>query len=289
MSRFSKLEWEPEKSSSEKKLGDVLPIESGETETKQEGEIYDYYFYLKKAEQLFYKGDYRNSLRQYSRALQMENSQIEPWIGQVLCLIYLNQLREADLWIARGLELFPENSLILSLRGLVYAINGMMKRAISTSDYALTLKSGNNPLIWVIRGEILLLADNKNSVFCFEKAIEITNKADWQTPMLIGMIYYKNKYYTQASQFFQKACSINLSHYYLWYCLGNSYKKLGFIQKSIEAFKRSVELKQDFKEGNTALHSITHTSIIKHILILPLLPFRIIKNYFVGKKINKHH
>lgn len=288
MGRFSKLEWEPDKKKS-KKDSKILPqnVKSKDEESfAEDNEVYDYYHYVKRAEDFFYVGEFKKSLRDYSRALQMDNSQIDPWTGQVMCLISMNQTKEADLWIARGLELFPDHPNLLSLRGLVYAQKGMLKRAIATSDYALTVKSVTTPLIWILRGEILLLADSKNASFCFDKALELANQADWQTPMLIGIICYRNKYYTQASQFFQKACSINLSHYYLWYHLGLSYQQLGFTQKAIEAYKRSLEIKQDFKEGANALYHITHKSILKSLYSLPLLPFRLIKKFFISHKIN---
>lgn len=287
MGRFSKLEWEPDKNS---KIPDPLlkPDEKkdliSDTGKEEDAEIYDYYFYLKKAENFFFTGDFKNSLRQYSRALQMDNSQIDPWVGQVFCLIFLKQLQEADLWISRGLELFPDHPQMLSLRGVIYAHKGMVKRGISTSDFAMTLKTGITPIVWIIRGEILLLGDNKNASFCFEKAIEISNQTDWQTPTMIGMIYYRNKCYTIASHYFQTACSRNLAHYYLWHLLGMSYKKLGIDTKAIEAFKRALELKPDYRESTDAIRSIMTYPVFNKIFLFPFRPFILLAKLVFKKK-----
>ena len=283
MGRFSKLEWESGDKSKKETLEEKETLLS---QAPEEAEIYDYHYYIHKAGNFYYTGEFKNALRQYSRALQFDNSQRDPWIGQIQCLISLNQMKEADLWISRGLEVFPEDPLILSLRGVIYAYRGMIKRAIATSDYALTKKRAADPLIWIARGEILLMADNDNASHCFEKALEMINKDDWENLMLIGLVFFRKKQYSQASKYFQNACLINISNFYLWYYLGLTYEKLGFAQKAIDAYQRSIENNQRFRESSIALYRITHTSILKKIILLPFLPIKIIMKVFAQKKIN---
>ena len=209
MGRFSKLERETQdalarqKALKEKKRPQATPEV-----------VYDAPHYIAEADDAFFTGDYKKALQLYSRAIQIDNSRHEPWVGQIYCLIEMNQLKEADLWTGRALEMFPEDSALLSLRAITYAHRGMIKRALGTSDYA--LERGADIHTWIARGQVLLLAENKNATFCFSKAMELTTPGDWKTPMRIGNIYFKKKLYSQALNYFKKACEINVTNHYLY-------------------------------------------------------------------------
>lgn len=226
-------------------------------------ERYDAPYYIKLADQYFFYGEFAKALRFYSRALQLDNALTYPWIVQIYCLLEMGQVREASIWVMRALELFPEDSSIIALQAIVFAYKGMLNRALGASDFSMS--KGSSVFTWLARGEILLMAENKTAHFCFEKAMELAPKDDWQTPMRIGLIYFKHKQYSFALDFFRRAVQYNVTNYYLWYHIGRSYYYLGFNQKAIESFQRSLEHNPDFRPGKIALSKATRTSIFARI------------------------
>lgn len=139
---------------------------------------YDQGHYLAEADRLFYSGEYQKALRSYSRAMEVDHAAIEPWKGQILCLIKLKQTREATMWALRAIELFPEAPELVNLQGLTLALSGASQRAISCSDFAMSLPDGGTAFTWLIRAEILARADNPNAAYCYEKVKDLRNPAD---------------------------------------------------------------------------------------------------------------
>ncbi|MBM3334595.1 hypothetical protein FJY63_08025, partial [Candidatus Sumerlaeota bacterium] len=202
-------------------------------------------------DKFYFTGRWDKALRMYSRALQVDSTQCYPWVGQVLALLAMNQVKEADLWVGRAIEFFPDDASLLSLRALVYAHKGMLNRAIGASDYALT--RGGSPHAWIARGEVLLLAKNKNAPFCFEKALETAGAENWKVPMHIGLIYYRYRTYSSALSYFRRACAIETGNFYLWYHLGLCFDRFAFKNEAIEALNRALEINPDFREAERAL------------------------------------
>jgi tetratricopeptide (TPR) repeat protein len=257
MGRFSKLERTDG-------TGEPEPVAKPGVPPGSKGpplESFDYPTALQRAEDHFYKGEYEKALRFYSRALQTENSQPAPWIGQLICLVQMKQIKEADLWLQRGLELFPEDASLLSLRAVVLARKGMTKRGIGTSDYAMT-RGGSTPLPWIARGEVLTLAESKNAGFCFEKAMEAAAADDWKTPFLIGLFHFDQGIWATALEYLQKAASRGAGTYWLWYLLGVCYARLSFKQEAVDALRQSLALNAGYPPAQEMLRKVTHRPLL---------------------------
>lgn len=224
-------------------------------------ESYDYPTAMQRADEHFYRGEFEKALRFYSRALQTENAQPTPWIGQIICLLQMKQMKEADLWVQRALELFPEDSSLVSLRAVVMARNGMVKRAVGTSDYAMT-RGGSTPLAWIARGEVLTLAESKNAGFCFEKAMETALPDDWKTPFLIGLVLHDQGVWASSLEYLQKAAARGAGNHWLWYLLGMCYLRLAFRQEAIDALRQSMALNPNYPPAQDAYHRVTHRNMI---------------------------
>ncbi len=255
MGRFSKLETgKPDGAGAPKPASPPSP--TGPLETVS----YDYGYYVEQADRLFFTGQYAQALRLYSRALQTDNAQVYPWIGQVFSLLAMDQVKEADLWVTRAIEAFPNDATLLSLRALIFALRGMLNRAIGASDYAMT--RGATAYSWLARGRILLEARNTNAPFCFDKALELAGNDDWKTAMHIGLIYFRHRMYSSALAHFRRACAIEMGNYFLWYHLGRCYHYLAFTEEAVQAFHRALELNPDFHEAERALHQAKRSNFL---------------------------
>ncbi len=226
--------------------------------------IYDHGYYAAEADRLFFAGEFEKALRVYSRAIQADHAQIGPWLGQVLCLVEMKQTKEALIWVKRGLELFPEEARMISLQGVAYAQQGMLQRGIGCSDYALQITAAD-PMVWLLRGQILTLADNRNAQACFDKAMETRRPGEWQVPMMAGMFLLERRKWTQAAEFLRKAVAENTGLDHLWVLLGKANEQLGVTQAALDAYQAALDLNPSNQQAQNSVARLSRTPLLVRV------------------------
>lgn len=207
---------------------------------------------MHQADVAFYEGHFPQALRLYSRALQEETRYPEPWIGQLLSLLLQNQTREAAVWSKRAAEAFPTHPTILSVQGLVMAMQGMTKRGLGASDYAMSLEQPS-ALCWLARGWLLLEADNENWRVCMSKAADLAGPYDWRVRQIAGLVLERHRKFVCAREYYEAATAEQASCAFLWYRLGLVYSRLGMVLKAVEAQKHALEIRPNFAQAERAL------------------------------------
>ena len=220
--------------------------------------------FIEEAEKAFFTGNYRDALRHYSRALQEDNAQVYPWIGQVSALLELKQYREAEIWSTRGLEQFPENASLLSQRARVLAATGNMKRAIGVSDYALSL--GGNEWTWLARGEVLLHARDGNALSCLEKAVELAGPEDWRVPLLCGLCFMRHRQWSNAEAFLQMATVRNPRNAFAWTEYSRALMELNHTDRARDAIDRARQLAPTLKGVMDLEHRLYNRSVFSRVM-----------------------
>lgn len=264
MGRFSKLETNGSASTAEESSGSLQPVSQTAKAAAPEVE-YDSSHYLSEGDGLFYRGQYQKALRLYSRAIQADHSLVEPWVGQVLCLIEMKQLGEAMVWVKRALELFPEDARIVSLEAVVYAYRGMVQRGLGASDYAIKIDA-SDPLVWFLRAQILCMADNRNYQFCLDKAMEMRHPEDWKLPMLVGQFMLRQKRWAQAVENLKMAVAANARNPFAWRMLGQAYEKMALTQAALDAYHQAEELDTTGLEARSAIQRLTTTPLLVRLI-----------------------
>lgn len=262
MGRFQKLE---KTGSSSSQPAQPIPhgmvLASGEHATAQAS---DYPEAVAVADDAFYRGDYKAALRHYSRAFQAESTQVYPWIGQLNALLFLKQFKEAEVWSNRALDLFPEDPTLLSQRARVLAHNGNMKRALGTSDYAVS--KGATDWAWIARAEVLLLARNPNAKYCFDKAIEMAGPGDWKVPFMAGLMCMERQNYAAAVDFLNTAAERNMRHAHIWENLAVALTKLNFTERARDAARRAQELDPQRRGAERLRTEVESRGVVERIL-----------------------
>ena len=218
---------------------------------------YDQGHYLAEGDRLFYTGEFQKSIRAYSRAMQVDHSTVEPWIGQVLALIRLKQSREAAMWAMRAMELFPEEPRLASLQGLTLALSGSRQRAIACSDFAMSRPGGGSAFTWAVRGQILSHSENSNAGFCFQKVMETRDPADWKILAQVGGFLLSEKKWAKALEFLSPAVQMNPSNPWLWKQVGIANEHLGFTQPAMEAYGAALEINRNDREASEHIKRLT--------------------------------
>lgn len=249
ISRFSKLETNETMSDTERDTSHLLSeritapdLSQPDRESDGGAEPVSFDGVMRTAETHFLTGEWKLALRYYSRALQMDNSQVDPWVHQVLALLFMEQMREADVWARRALECFPEDPTVISIQGLVSTLMGMKKRGLGSSDFAMG-QGRMNPFIWLARGWMLLESNNRNWEGCFDKVFEMGAEVDWRHFMMMGQVLSRYKKWPRALQCYQKATEGQTSNFFLWQQLGCCYEKLGLSRQAMEAFQHAQSLR----------------------------------------------
>ena len=196
---------------------------------------------MERGDQAFYNRNFKVAMRWYSRAIDRDSTAIDCWVALIRALLFKGDLREAGTWINRGLTLTPSSPPLLAMRAVLYAQKGMLRQALNNSDRVLE-DAGQEPIAHMARGEVLLLADNKNADFCFEQCLKLVPSTDWRTPLVIGMIHQNRRLWAKAIQYYAKAAEINERLAVLWYHVGACRAELGHALPAEKAFNRAREL-----------------------------------------------
>jgi tetratricopeptide (TPR) repeat protein len=254
MGRFSKLELGAgARHEQERPRGAGQPA----SPLAREEEDLDAAGHLRRGAEHFFRADYESALRSYGRSLSRQSTLLDAWVGQIESLIAMGQIREAEVWTTRALTQFPDEPTILSLRGVLLARQGMLKRAMGTSDFALS--RGHSRIAWIARGEILLMAGNKNASFCLEKALSQITPEDWQSLTRVGLVWLRHHRHSQALEVFQRAAAAEPRHTQLWRLIAECQSRLGFTDQAMASLRRVLEVEPGDRKAESALHRLAKT------------------------------
>ncbi len=227
---------------------DSLELENIETQQEEKklkgAQVQNADYHIKDGLDKFLANDIEASMRAYSKALEIDPGSTEAWIGQLSCLIELEELHESDIWIKKAIEIVGESQELLAIKARIKCRQGDFDRAYGLSDASLKF-NGNSYLTWTVRGEILLYAKKKQSEHCFEKAINtFTNNylvyADIIRSCLFAENYYLAlNYAKQATELF-----INNPHAHL--LAAKCYDNLGKTKLATKEIDIIMELNPDY-------------------------------------------
>lgn len=232
-------------------------------ERKQFGEaIRDAEFYLKEADLFYNNRDLEPALRSYSKALEIDPGGVEAWNGQISCLILLDELYEAEMWAKKAAEIVGESQELLALRARICCRRGDFDRAFGLSDASMQAQ-GNSPLTWIVRGEIMLYARNKQPEYCFDKAVAAA-KQEYSVYMDIAeSCIYADKY-TMAFSYLQPALDSNPGVAPLWVLTAKCYRLFGNRKKALECLNTALEISPDYPGSKELYEQIESETGIKN-------------------------
>ena len=243
MPRFDRLEFEP---APERPEAAPLPPVLEER---------DHRYWLSMADAERRQGHYENGLRYYSRALELDRSLVDGWVGQVQMLIALGEYPEADLWSRKALELFRNNADLLAGRAHALCRMGDTKQAASLCDAAIG-QAGQSAYRWVVRGELLLGRRQETDRYCFDKAIQLD--PDWLVPLEIALIYLHYRLPSKAVVRVRQALAKAPESFYCWYVQGWCEQELGLNSRAEASLRRCLELAPRYVEAEQRLTALAN-------------------------------
>lgn len=183
-------------------------------------------------------GNYESALRMYSRALELDRSVVDGWVGQVQMLVLLDECPEAELWSRKAIELFPGNGELFAGRAQSLCRRKDIKQAQELSDGALA-REGESAYRWMVRGEIMLATKQKTVDHCFQKAKVIDS--DWLVPTEIALICRQYGSPAKGITHLKDALQKSGEEVYVWYLLGLCQADLDMNAAARRSFEQCLE------------------------------------------------
>jgi len=195
-------------------------------------------------------GNYEQSLRMYSRALEDDKSLVDCWLGQVQMLVLLDECVEAELWSRKALELFPGNGDLMSGRAQAMRRMGDTGQALVLSDGSLKA-AGQSAYRWMVRGELMAATKQDTDRHCFDKAV-LADK-DWLVLLEIACIYLELGLPSRALDRIRSAVQLAPDRYHAWYIQGRTEHQLGLREAAKASWEHCVGICPGHDNANGAL------------------------------------
>lgn len=192
---------------------------------------------LEQGDEFFIRGDYKQALRWYTRAMDKEPKMIEPWVAMLRVLITKGDLAESAAWIHRGLVLFPNNPHLLALSNVQLARRNMKAKALADSAELLE-RNKNLPIAHMCRGEVMLHCGEKHFDYLFRETLDIVKPDDWKTPLMISMILLNAGQMRYAAEYLDEASRRNSQYAPIWFMLGQAHAARGDRRQMNHAFNQ---------------------------------------------------
>lgn len=231
-------------------------------------EVRDEAFHMRAADEQYQQARFEQALRLYSRALESNPNLDAAWVGQVRMLIEMGELKEANVWADRALEVFPGHGELLAAKGVVAARLGDRRKSLEFSDAATSSREAGRTYVWLARGEVLLATRRKNVDFVLEKALSIAR--DWFTTLLVARIYYFHRHYARALAHARQAVDANMLSPFAWLVQGNCQEALAMTRQARESYHQAQALDPDFEPAKKALSILRPAGALAFFLA----PFR---------------
>ncbi len=241
MARFERLEFDPEP---EGESGGTAPLENAEESEQGHAR------WMQKADDHRRRGLHENSLRYYSRALELDKAIIAAWVGQVQMLVLLGEFSEGELWARKSLEMFKGHGDLMAGRAQALARMGDRSTAMELADAALR-QEGSSAYRWMVRGELLIASKDGVDRHCFDKAI--LADSDWLVPLEIALAYLHHENPSNALVRARQAVEKAPQAFYAWLIQGQCEAALGFVKGARSSFARCLELSPRHLEASRQL------------------------------------
>ncbi len=244
MTRFSKLEFDDEDAPGRKRPADAGP-------RREEID------WMKRAGQERRLGLYENALKFYSRALELDKTRVDGWLGQVQMLVLLGEYPEAELWARKALELFPRHGDLTAGRAQALCRLRNLRRAHESCDGSLQ-QDGQSAYRWMVRGELLLAARQATEQHCFDKARQLD--ADWLVSVEIALIYLFYRHPSRALMRARVACETASDQSYAWFVQARCQRALGLDEQARRSAQTCLELCPGHELGRQLLAELAQPS-----------------------------
>jgi tetratricopeptide (TPR) repeat protein len=196
---------------------------------------------LTRGERALFMEERQLAQRWFARAIDLDSRLLDAWTRLIQLLLLRGHLSEASAWLKRAMDVFPDAPPLLGLRAVLFARQGQLREAMAGADLAIE-RGGANPWVMIARGQVLLIAESGNAVYCMDQAIQMTRADDWQTPAWIALILRERRMWAKAVDCLARASERSESQAVIWYQIGLCRAAMGHCAQATRAYQMAMQL-----------------------------------------------
>ncbi len=221
-------------------------------------------YFLDRADVAYWSGDHEPALKYYTRALELDKRQARGWLGQVMCLVELDEPREAQVWSDKALELLGSEAELLAGKSIAMTRLGDPASGIALSDAALA-RPGTSALRWRARGEAMLGRDARNAAYCFAKSIA-EDARDGRVHLDVGRVCLYHRRPAMAVAHLARGCELLPGSAWCWTNLGLAREALGQTEPALDAYSQALLLDRAQRVASARAAALAHRSVAARLL-----------------------
>jgi len=185
-------------------------------------------------------GKYDDAVTEFRRAIELDPTTDEAYIGLAQTYTKLNKLEDAEKTFQRLILLRPQYYRGYSSLGTFYLQQAQYDKAAQMFQKASDLAPQSYALLSSLGGAYLYLGRDADAITMFERSIQIRpSPAAYSN---VGTAYFRVRRFADAARNYQESIKYNDSTYYLWSNLGDSYHFNGQQEEAKKAYRKSLEL-----------------------------------------------
>jgi tetratricopeptide (TPR) repeat protein len=189
---------------------------------------------------------YRDSLKEYDKAIKIKNNDSGFWSNKASALYELERYEEALLSYNKAIELNPEDSEAWGEKGDVLNILERYKEALEACNKAIKIDSENSDA-WASKVEAMIdLEQYKEVLPVCDNAIKL-NPDDENLWFNKGYALISLKRYKDALEPFDKAIELKVDDAYTWYNKACCYSMLEDKDNMLASLTKAIQLENESK------------------------------------------
>ena len=208
--------------------------------------------WLNVAHDHYFHGNFLDGMKGYARVLQLDQSQVSAWIGQVRILVDVGRYEGAIYWADRGLALLGDTRLLAFAKAYALAYAGKVEDARVIIN--IPVEKSESPMLWLLRGEVFLrikisfiqklFTPHKDigrlgAFFCFLKALS----SDQRDPFInqrVGLAYMMAGDYRRAFEHLKVSLNEVCDNPLTLYGLAECYRTNRDYERALYYVKKSI-------------------------------------------------
>lgn len=219
---------------------EALPIIESAIKHSPQSDVANY----TKGEILLSTKDYNGAIASYNKALDINSSFFQAYVGKSKAYNLLGDVKEAFKVLDNAIQAFPSSAELYIARGILNNNKERYSKALSDFDKALTLNANNNAFsIYYNRGIAYSFLEEYDSALAdFNKAAEV-EPSNANAFYSRGLANYQLGNYEPSVNDFIRSDELSPNNPVTYYNLGMAYYKLENIENACLYFSKSCGMK----------------------------------------------
>jgi tetratricopeptide (TPR) repeat protein len=208
--------------------------------------------YVSEAEDLYWEGDLVGAIAAYERAIEMDPSQVEPYITLARLLALKGRIIESIQRAEQAVGMAPSNARAWAVLGMTYDWHGEVDRAVEACLHAIELQSDCADGYAYLAEAYVDDGQWAKAMESIGTALDLDDRSvDVQRNY--GYVMEVQGNYWEAIQGYKRALEIhpNLAHIHI--AVGKNYWQLGSYDAAMDSFQKAAEVDPDSAEAHHTL------------------------------------